>query len=243
MKEHIDWEEIYNTDFIFSNDCWKTCNSNCCRNSFEAYYKLLPKKSMQLFFFPDEYEYYQSIGGVKDITSRPKKRIFTMPSGDKIELISLSCECQGKCSPHSSRPLVCRLYPYFPIINDNNDIEGFEFGSVIEIFYENPELNHPCTLVRQNSKEIQDILKDKMKLLLKYPSIVYFFKAYHILANALRDAQACKFDNLKDEKDFIEFFKQYEWNVFTGNPFKNPVVVKELIDEYIKMNDKAIKLL
>ena len=64
--EKIYWEKIFNSEFIFETECYKTCNSFCCRwDSEDIPLKIIPKGGT-LFYLPKEYAYISQYGKVTE---------------------------------------------------------------------------------------------------------------------------------------------------------------------------------
>lgn len=183
MKE-IDWEKIYQTSFVDFLDCHLTCGGHCCKNVLGRFFKILNQKSVILPLLESEYLYYQSKGTIPKIT-KSKKQVFHLRNGKTFVLYFLFCECGGLCEPHALRPLICRIYPYFPIINAKGEILDFYPASLMDLFY--PFSSHPCTLIREHDKILKEKLSKNLQILLEIPLFIFVFLAMELLAKTLQN--------------------------------------------------------
>lgn len=229
----IDWKSIYGKDFVSFKDCYLTCDGYCCKNFFGDYFKLLDKKAVILPMLEGEYLYYKSQGGIKNITQKHRKEEFNF--GDKkLVLYYLSCECSGLCSPHCLRPLICRIYPYFPIVNIYGDILDFYPVSLMDLFFSS-DANHRCTLVREYQEELKKQLNESLKELLRYPLFIFIFRLMEILARALQDSLNYQYIDLLNEREKVDFFKKMEWILLSRKAWKQLNFKKEAHRIYREM--------
>ncbi len=214
------WKEVYATEYIYSPDCWKSCNGYCCKNFYGEQYKILDKSGVVLPLLASEYAYYQSIGGISNITAPAKKRDFKLGNGKVLSIYLLSCSCGGLCSPHGARPLICRIYPYFPIVNAQGDIKDFEYAALMDLFYRKPEENHKCTLVREHAERTKKELRENLKPILQSPEIIFTFMTLHLLVNRLKEKMGEYLDDLPEDKRG-RFIQKYEWMILSGKPWSD----------------------
>ena len=64
----LDFNKLYNSEFIAFKDCYKTCDSYCCSNFLGKTFKILSKNRVVLPLLEEEYLYYKSKGGIQNIT-------------------------------------------------------------------------------------------------------------------------------------------------------------------------------
>lgn len=215
----IDWALIYQQRWVDVPDCWQTCGSYCCQNFAGRHLNLLEKDAVSLPLTASEWHYYHAQGGIRNITHPPKKRDFILANGRCLSLYFLSCTCQGLCDPHSLRPLICRLYPYFPIVKADGTIEGFDYVALMDIFYQNPQQAHPCTLVRQQAEQVQAQLRRDLPLLLSDPLMVFLCQLAKAFIDRFRAVLPMRLDTL-DEPAKNQFYRQYEWYLLSGKPWR-----------------------
>lgn len=227
----VDWSEIYNTEFVNAPECWKTCGGYCCKNFYGEHFKILDKSGVSLPLLEKEYLHYQSIGGISNITTPAKKRTFHLPNGKSFSIYLLSCNCGGLCNPHGHRPLICRIYPYFPIVDQFGTILGFEFSALMDLFYREPKTTHKCTLVREEETRIQNDLRSSLKPLLRDPEVVFIFRVLKLLVDRLKAKMGGYMDNLSED-ELKRFISKYEWLVLSGKPWKDSAFSDEIVVIY-----------
>ncbi|EEO25556.1 hypothetical protein [Helicobacter winghamensis] len=214
----IDWEALYKLEFVHFKECYLTCDSYCCKNFLGENFKILNQNAVTLALVEGEYNYYKQKGGILNLTTPAKKEEFTLQNGKKFVLYFLSCECAGLCNPHCMRPLLCRIYPYFPIVNAKGEILDFYPASLMDLFFSQKEA-HKCTLVREHDAELQTMLRTSLKPLLEIPLFIFIFQVMEILAKSLQKIMHDNVGNLKvdllDSNNKDLFFKKLEWNLFS----------------------------
>ncbi|MFT6787711.1 MAG: Fe-S-cluster containining protein [Pseudoalteromonas rhizosphaerae] len=227
MPNKVNWQEIYNTEYVNAPECWKTCGGYCCKNFYGEHFNILDKSGVSLPLLENEYEYYKSIGGIKNITTPAKKRTFTLSNGKSFSIYLLSCQCGGLCEPHGHRPLVCRIYPYFPIVDAFGTVIDFEYSALMDLFYRDPDNNHKCTLVREQAIKLKRELTVSMKPLLRDPEVVFIFRCLKELVDRLKEKMGGFIDTL-DESQKKKFIAKYEWMILSGKPWKDPAFSKRI---------------
>lgn len=216
----VNWSDVYNSEFVNAPECWKSCDGYCCKNFYGEHFNILDKNGVALPLLETEYEYYKSIGGIENITEPAKKRTFTLSNGKSFSIYILSCSCGGLCNPHNARPLICRIYPYFPLVDAYGMVEGFEYSALMDLFYRDPDKNHKCTLVREQAKKVKDELTVNLQPLLSDPEVVFIFMCLKELVSRLKNKMSGFIDNLDDEGK-KRFIAKYEWMILTGKPWSD----------------------
>jgi hypothetical protein len=236
MKNYtINWNKIYNTNFFTANNCWTTCDGYCCKNFYGNYFKIFNKENVVLPMFEDEYDYYKSIGGIKNI-DQPDKHVFRLMNNKEFSIYFAKCNQKGMCDPHCSRPLICRIYPYFPLVDLKGNVIGFEYAALLDLFYENDAV-HPCTLVREQNLIIKEQLKNSFKDVLENPKFIFMFKLLELISTTVKEAFPMYMNRLNEDEKIV-FYKNYENTMLKGRLWKNEKFKKdatyiyEQIEEY-----------
>ena len=141
-----------------------------------------------------------------------------------------------RSDPHGHRPLICRIYPYFPVVDSKGNIEGFEYAALMDLFYRKPDENHKCTLVREQSVRIKNELSASLQPLLKDPEIVFLFRTLKLLVDRLKKKMDGFIDELSDE-DKKRFIAKYEWMILTGKPWQDASFSAEVTQVYDEVKD------
>ena len=216
----VNWAQVYQQRWVDVPNCWQTCGSHCCHNFAGDYLTLLEKTAVSLPMTEAEWQYYHAQGGIKNILTPPKRQDFILTNGRCLTLYFLSCSCHGLCDPHTLRPLICRLYPYFPVVQADGTLDGFDYAALMDSFYQNPQQNHPCTLVREHSEPVQMQLRQDLPLLLGDPLMVFLFQLAKLWIDRFRVVLTPRLDQL-DEAGKSQFYRQYEWHLLSGKPWRN----------------------
>lgn len=224
----INWKELYDENFFSMGSCWTTCNSHCCKFNLYDGHK---SKGVVLPLFPGEHQYFESIGGIINITDKAKKRTYHLHDDISFATHFLTCNCMGLCNPNEHRPLICRFYPYMPLVTVEGEIRGYDYIALSDLFYSNATAAHPCTLVRTEPDSVQKQLNESLPKLLKYPQFVFSFMVAELLANSLRKAMEGTVDDLSNEEK-KSFYKKFELMVFTGKPWRSAEFKESVVDVY-----------
>lgn len=224
------FNKLYNSEFIAFKDCYKTCDSYCCSNFLAKSFKILNQNRVVLPLLEQEYLYYKSKGGVQNITQE-KKETYTLKNGKKLVLYFLYCECGGLCEPHCMRPLICRIYPYFPLVSLEGKILGFYPASLMDLFFSKKQF-HPCTLVRENDTEIKEQLSKSLKPLLESPLYIFAFRALELLAKALQNYLQNTCIDALNAQEREKFLKKLEWSLLSNKAWDNAAFKEAITQEY-----------
>lgn len=213
------WEYVYNTEFVAFKDCYLSgCGGYCCDISKD--FSII--SSITLPLLEEEYNYYRQKGGIQNINDF-KKEEFILQNGKKFTLYYLICNCKGLCNPHSMRPLICRIYPFIPKVSFKGECEGFLYASLFDVIYN--DLNHPCTLARENKEEIFITLQEKLKPLLLKPKLIFAFKTIEILYTHL-------LSRLNLNKDLSKCNKRLEFLLLSRKAWKSEAFKHEISQAY-----------
>jgi len=222
------WNKVYEKEFIFAPECYKSCNSYCCNNFFGEYFSFLDKEAVILPLIDEEYEVYKKRGGIKNITETKKE--ITFNDNKKLTLYLLKCKEHGLCSPHNNRPFICRIYPYLPKVDLEGNIEGLLYASLIDNIIE--KNYHPCPLTKQN--DIKEELLNNLKDIKFTPKTILALKLAELLIIYLQK-EIKEFINEKNKALVIKKFEK----IFLGNKiFKNEQFKKEANEIYMKMKKR-----
>lgn len=227
MSDSVIWQEVYKTEYVDAPECWKTCGGYCCKNFYGEHFNILDKTGVSLPLLEKEYEHYKKIGGIRNITTPAKKRTFYLKNGKSFSIYLLSCHCGGLCEPHGHRPLICRIYPYFPVVDSSGTILDFEYAALMDLFYRDPEKDHNCTLVREQSRNLKQSLAISLRPLMRDPEVVFVFLCLKELVDRLKE-KVGSYINTLDETQLKKFINKYEWMILTGKPWKDSAFSKRI---------------
>lgn len=220
----IDWQAIYDWQAVYESSetdmaaCYTYCGGYCCKNFHANDFRILAAKEVVLPIIESEYDHLMSIGGMKRTTDHVQHETFTLADGYSVKLYFLKCACEGFCSPHANRPLICRLYPYLPKIDYEGNIIGFDYAALVDLFYASKD-KHPCYLVRHEETVVQSQMKAALQPLVANPEMIFLLKAASLVVKSLRNCLNDTFDP-QDEAARKAFLKKYEYQVFTRSAWR-----------------------
>ena len=181
----------YNQEYIYSPKCYESCAGYCCAGFANPHFKLIRSNFIALPLFDIEYKEYLKSGGIDGMEVAKKSEKFKLKSGQTFTIHWLHCDKKGLCHPHQNRPLICKLYPILPKINAKGEILGFFNGTIFDIFF--ADNTHPCTLIKTQKQNIENMLKSNLKELLKDPNYIFIFRVAQIVVEHLQNYIKAKF--------------------------------------------------
>lgn len=207
------FKSLKDIEIVKFKKCYKSCNSHCCGKD-----NVLPML---------EAEFLAMKENINPLTLDYFYKDLKLKCGVKIKIYFIKCDKLGLCLNHQNRPLVCKLYPYFPIIDENANLLGVREISFYDLFYKNDK-NHPCTLVNTHKKELLAMYYQNIKQILNEPIMIFVFMALEILTNYLQNYVKNKhkdvdFDRLNKDikKDF--FAKNDIFVALKDSSFQNDI--------------------
>lgn len=194
--------------------CYKSCGGHCC-NALNNDENILPMLETEFLAIQKSCKIDKSSYFYKQ---------FKLQCGKRFRVYFLRCNKKGICN---IKPLICKIYPYFPLVSVSGDLVGVREVSFYDLFYKD-EKNHPCTLVKLYKNEILKSYQKSVKTLTKEPLMIFSFMALEILTDYLRGYFDENFknvilDNLEKsaKKDF--FKKNNIFNILQSNSFKDDI--------------------
>ncbi|MEE3705414.1 hypothetical protein V2I29_07480 [Campylobacter sp. CX2-8023-23] len=202
----------YKQEYIYSPKCYESCGGYCCAGFTNQHFKLIRSNFIALPLFDIEYQEYLKAGAIDGMEMAKKSEKFKLKGSQTFTIHWLHCDKKGLCNPHQNRPLICKLYPILPKVNAKGEIIGFFNGTIFDIFF--TDFSHPCTLIKEQRKNIEDMLKANLKELLKNPNYIFIFKVAQIVVEHLQNYIKAKFgtyiiDEIPSNK-VAEFWSQIE---------------------------------
>ena len=176
------WKNILEREFIFEKECYKTCNSFCCRWEHEDFPRFFIPKGGTLFYLPEEYNYIKSNAMLSD--GNISQLSINLYDNKKVSIYYTACNDDRNCNIKFTRTLYCRIYPFFPVFNMEGELLDLKYISIYDITSDIIGLKTPCYV--KNKKEVYLKLwqKDKELLnILKNPYLLFHFMVADILYN------------------------------------------------------------
>lgn len=233
-KEKIYWGNIFNTEFIVEQGCYKTCNSFCCRwNSPDMPFRIIPKGGT-LFYLPKEYAYISQYGKVTKIEPFKMKAKFY---DKEINLYYKHCNDDSNCNIKFSRSLYCKLYPFLPVFDINGNLTDIKYISVYDVTADIIGQKTPCYVKDLKKKYLKYWQENPEKIsLLKEPYTLF----YLMVGNILHDNYV---KTLTDNKELMSltgsmFWKKWEKLYLAGKLVNKIQLEKSIETLYTALSQK-----
>ncbi|AJC86778.1 hypothetical protein [Campylobacter sp. RM16704] len=239
-NKNIFFKNLHNIEFVFFKNCYTTCNGYCCKNFHSTNFNFLNQEEVIIPLLESEFQALNSIQ--KKSFLNFKEKIFTLQNGKKIKIYFLKCSSKGLCFPHYCRPLLCKIYPYFPIVDFEGNFLGVRECAFLDLFYKN-DTNHPCTLINQHKQQLIEEFEKSTTILRQEPIMIFVFMVLKCLDEALVLHFSKKFQNkiYLDKLNLEEkklFFKIYEHNALTFEAWKTQEFSNKVVHIYNKLEQK-----
>lgn len=236
MKNNF-FDTLKNKEYVFFKECYKTCNGYCCNNFHADSFKMIDSHNVILPMIEAEFLSMQKNGGMDNVKDFYHKT-FWLKCGVGLKLYFLKCGVKGLCSPHCNRPLVCKIYPYFPLVDEKGEFLGVREVAMLDLFYKDDK-NHPCTLVNTHKNELLKQFKSSTKELLKEPVMIFVFMALELLDKYLMKYFKNYFNepflDVLGENERKDFFKKYENNALLFKAWRNDDFKNEINELYLRL--------
>ncbi|NWH04957.1 hypothetical protein [Desulfobacter latus] len=233
MKKTINWSAVYSWDPKYSSGegvaCYEKCDGYCCTPFFGDELKLINAEPV-LPMLESEYEYLLSIGGLAGVTDNVKSEVYEPVEGAEVRVYYAKCSCRGLCSPHEFRPFICQVYPFFPLIDAEGEIEGFEIASLLDMFHKN---ENPCYLAEKKSIKVQERVRKHLQPLIRgNPEMIFLLRAVRTITEFMKRAlkETVEIRNTKNRRKFLSSFER---KVFMREPWRNEEFLKRIASEYM----------
>ncbi|EGK8007577.1 hypothetical protein IO395_001488 [Campylobacter lari] len=232
MKKFFD--TLQDKEFIFAPQCYKTCNGGCCHNIHAQYFKFNKSSAVILPMLEVEYLSLKQAGNT--YLENGKVNTLTLKNGKKINIYFAKCDLKGLCNPHSLRPLICKLYPYYPQVDYDGNFLGVKPCALFDIFYKDAQ-KHYCTITHKKSDDFLKEFEQNTQVLRREPIMIFVFKALEVVEETLKQytydhyGKAVYLEELTHEEKF-DFFAFQEINSMTMQAYRNEKFISKIQDIY-----------
>ena len=189
----IPWREILDTDFVDEGPCWTTCGGgSCCKGGVPGVkFQLILNQGVNLIFLEKEYEYIKEHGTSHDaLEGSPAPQTLTFDfGGDRpLSVVQIPCKLLGLCRGVVVKPLLCRLYPFIPIVDASGGLESLFPGSIFELTDEVMGWDCRCPVMQDKRQIYWDKWRDNPENLglLRHPYLMFHLACYGIFADSYR---------------------------------------------------------
>lgn len=234
-EEH--WTALHEkADGIFVADCWKHCGSYCCKTNHAVQdFSLMKCGSAGMVFPLREYEFLKRNGLLQDgfeNTARHWEYKIDAERDLTIRFVTAHCDLGGLCSNAKWRPLICKFYPLYPrVAAEGGAVESYTFGSIIDQYWDELGIEHPCWLYRNHGDEIDKTIRQTLADVLSHPYLIFYLGAASIFVEhvaRLREGRELALDF----SDPRQFFRVWEVSYLTGQLIDQDVLRAELVSHY-----------
>jgi hypothetical protein len=215
------WSALHKSaDGLFIGDCWTNCNSYCCKTNHASQdFSLMKCDAAGMVFPAEEFNFLKENGVLQDgheESSRRHEFCFDEETGRTLKFVTANCDLGGMCSNAKWRPLICKFYPLYPVVKPGQEkIDSYTFGSIIDQYWDDLGIEHPCWLYRTKSDVIDAGINQKAAPLLQMPYIAFYLTAANIFVKHV-SANTEKSAKLSHETDPRKFFRDWEIQYLTG---------------------------
>lgn len=220
------------TEFVNFPKCYESCGGYCCKGFKNANFKFFDGSYVALPLLEKEFNEYKKSGGIIGLEEAKKIEEFKLKNGAILRIFWLHCSLVGLCNPHQNRPLICKLYPFLPKVDNKGEILDFFSATFFDLFYD--KSSHPCTLVAQHEDEVKAQLKNSLEPLLKDPLYIFAFRACELLAVYLRNLLKKEFGsyliNKINDENHAKFWQKAEMLLLLRKAWRNQEFYNEICD-------------
>lgn len=236
LKESVDWEQISSTHFVFEEGCWNSaCQSLCCRASVPgANFRIIKERGVYLLYLSGEYEYHQKEKTLPLASGEESKfRTWKLDFGRStcLEVVLASCWFEGRCVEPAKKPLVCKLYPFLPILDLDGNLEELYLLNLFDLTIEARGFEKRCNILELRAKYF-DLWRNNTKALttLQHPFFIFHFRAAKIFLENYLD-ELSKNEKLRG-KQGKEFWDCWEIEYLTGRLLNQDAIRPKVANLY-----------
>jgi hypothetical protein len=220
------YERLYAIDLVYQQDCFKLCgDAHCC--SFARHkrrFGMLAKRPFQeLPLLPGEFAFLAARGWLAQFAEHERKASVYAIDARRALLVDavISMRPGGCACDHDTRPVVCRLYPLLPAIDEAGRLASIEPFGVYEELERLEGLAPACQIHALPLDQLQ-LLLEVTRLLALSPLVAFHLAAYRV-------AKRHVFDRLRAaRKPGESAFGQFEWSMLRKRLFDHDALRAEL---------------
>ncbi|PIR00642.1 MAG: hypothetical protein COV66_05670 [Nitrospinae bacterium CG11_big_fil_rev_8_21_14_0_20_45_15] len=192
-----DWSVIHKQEFT-AGSCWKDSSCYCCVNNHPDFsFQLLPSNGTTLLYMEGEYDFLKKTGQVLEKTADGKPpQFFSFEFGGPkpLNIFHTPCYLAGLCEGVIQKPLLCKLYPFIPVLDTDGALETIVPASIYDITFDILGASSPCSVFDQQAEYFQrwSTLPAEIQSL-QHPSIILYLQAIKFFVQSYeKKVKACK---------------------------------------------------
>ncbi|MFK7959747.1 MAG: hypothetical protein AB8G96_04410 [Phycisphaerales bacterium] len=231
----IDWPRLYGHALTYVEQCWEKyeCGSYCCCTNHEDFtFRFIQSGQAWLPLLPMEKTYLESIDKLQDDGPGHMRRYaIEFSPGREAAIYMMRCRNAGNCRHCEHRPLICRIYPYFPVPSPGGDIERLMPSSIFDVAMHLKEQAIGCPILAEPRPDLEQQVLERYGVLFEHPHIIFGFRA----AATMMDVMV---EHLRRDHGEIlraetgEFWSQWEMLFLTGALFPKDVLAARIRADY-----------
>lgn len=235
----IDWDNIHGLEsYVGLKDCWRECDSYCCKTNHPDFsFRFIQSDRVQLPMSPSEYRFLRDRDKLQD-TDRGSITTHSIEFSPekKATVYMMRCTLGGRCRYPEFRPLICKVYPYFPVPRPEGGIEKLALGSVFDVARSLKDEVKGCPVLARDLPEIREKALARFAILFEHPHLIFYFRIGQTLMDIMKETL------LKEHPEIIElpvseFFRQWEVLYMTKQLFAPDKVAARFAQEYEAVRD------
>jgi hypothetical protein len=128
----IDWIQVHRNEYLFEDNCWAKCKSSfCCTNRHDDFnFIAIRQGECSIHYIENEYEFLSQKGLAPE--KGVKETLFDYGGQKPLRVVNAICEKQGQCVGTYTKPLICRLYPFLPILDKSGALIDLQALSLFD---------------------------------------------------------------------------------------------------------------
>ncbi|EGB13411.1 hypothetical protein DND132_0193 [Pseudodesulfovibrio mercurii] len=232
------WAELHAQSFVATPQCWLSCRGgSCCNMNLvdDIAFNMLPTSGTTLIFMGDEYDYFKS--RIEDMDLPAKEMRMDFGEDEDLRIVTAHCGLNGSCSESFPKPLLCKMYPFVPIVGLDGSLEGILSGSIYDWTYEAKGWTSFCPSMENNAFFLDQWTRLLNEIdILSHPYIIFHSQAIKVLYTDY-------VEHLRADKRLMEleggrFWKSWELAYLTGKLFSMDSVKAKIKAVYRKIVHK-----
>jgi hypothetical protein len=184
FSESVDWGTIHQQRFVEEPMCWTSgCyNGFCCNHNHPDFqFQLIPTNGSTIVYIKEEYEWLSRQGAVPgpDTTGVvPNELSFDFGGPRPLALLQMPCRLLGLCNGVIQKPLLCKVYPMFPVLGIDGQLEDVYPSSIFDLTMGLIGVATPCTVIVKR-KHYFDLWRNSPNWLaaLGHPYVILYLQA------------------------------------------------------------------
>lgn len=214
----IDWERIHGlSNYVETGDCWRECGSYCCKtNHAEFSFRFIRAGQVLLPLCPAEYDYLKSLGRLPDDSPQAVSRLAVELKPDRsVAVYMVRCDRGGLCDHPDFRPLICKIYPYYPYPSPEGDVEELVLGSVFDVARWARDGHLACPALQNEDEAVREKAKQTYARLFEHPHLIFYFRMGWGVMQLMLEHLRTEHSDILD-LPLTDYFKKWEVLYMTG---------------------------